>query len=277
MFIFKKVEDLQLYLKDKKGVGFVPTMGALHQGHIYLIQEARQQSDLVVCSIYVNPTQFNNKEDFDKYPITINSDIALLHDGGCDVLFLPDTKEIYPDVMKQEAFELGNITKFLEGEKRPGHFDGVAKVVSRLLEIVQPQKMFLGLKDFQQVLVIKKLVQIKSLEVQIITCNTLREDTGLAMSSRNMRLSPDAKKEAVIIYKLMVEVKEKYYTNSIESLIENAVTNLEKHAEKVEYFVIRDADTLEEINSDTKNTIVLVAAWFGGVRLIDNMVLGVNN
>lgn len=277
MFIFKKVEDLQFYLKDKKGIGFVPTMGALHQGHIYLIQEAKQQSEVVVCSIYVNPTQFNNKEDFDKYPITINSDIILLCDGGCDVLFLPDTKEIYQEGMKQVSYELGKIAKFLEGEKRPGHFEGVAKVVSRLLEIVQPQKMFLGLKDFQQVLVIKKLVQIKSLEVQIITCNTFREDTGLAMSSRNMRLSLDAKKQAVIIYKLMVEVKENYHKNSVESLIKNAVSNLEKHAEKVEYFVIRDADTLEEINSGTKNAIVLVAAWFGGVRLIDNMIVDGNS
>ena len=148
MFIFKKVEDLQFYLKDKKGIGFVPTMGALHQGHLYLIHEAKQQSDLVVCSIYVNPTQFNSKEDFEKYPITINKDIALLHDGGCDVLFLPDTEEMYPKEMKQDSLELGELAKILEGEKRPGHFEGVAQVVSRLLDIVQPQKMFLGLKDF---------------------------------------------------------------------------------------------------------------------------------
>jgi pantoate--beta-alanine ligase len=206
MIIFKTAADINNYLKDvstSETIGFVPTMGALHEGHLSLIRKAKANKHYTVCSIFVNPTQFNDKNDFEKYPSTIDNDIAFLIENECDVLFLPSVEEIYPEGMEiAQHFELGHLNSILEGRFRKGHFNGVAQVVSRLLQIVQPQHLYLGQKDFQQCMVIKRLLETdgKEHEIQLHICPTLREQDGLAMSSRNTRLNNAQRKLAGVIY-----------------------------------------------------------------------------
>ena len=214
MYIFKLKEDLQHFLTTarQKGatIGFVPTMGALHQGHLSLIHEARQQSSLVVCSIFVNPTQFNDPSDFEKYPITIEKDITLLTGAGTDVLFLPSVQEMYPEGLSAPArhYDFGPLETVLEGAHRPGHFQGVGRIVHKLLDIVQPQKLFMGQKDLQQCLVVKHLLKLIHSPAEMIICPTLREPDGLAMSSRNVRLSPEERNNAVALYKALSYIRE---------------------------------------------------------------------
>ena len=216
MIIFKKEQDLRHYLTEQstigKVIGFVPTMGALHQGHRSLIARSRDSGALTVCSIFVNPTQFNDRSDFENYPVKEDSDIETLLDAGCDVLFLPSIDEMYPSgTTAGEQFDFGYLEATLEGAQRPGHFKGVAQIVHRLLDIVKPHFLFLGQKDYQQVIVIKKLLKLsgRDSKVKIVICPTIREQDGLAMSSRNVRLTEPQRALAGILYQCLVSIQAK--------------------------------------------------------------------
>jgi pantoate--beta-alanine ligase len=282
MILFKKAADLRKWLdvqgKKSKNTGFVPTMGALHAGHISLIELSKKKSQITVCSIFINPTQFNDGKDFVKYPVTLEKDISLLETAGCDVLFLPSVDEIYPNGLKQNKYyDLDYLETLLEGKFRPGHFQGVCDVVRRLLDIVQPDVLYLGQKDYQQCMVITRLIGLikKDKKIKIAICPTLRESDGLAMSSRNMRLTEHDRKKAGTIYKSLHRVKEKIQQGNLNELQLEARKMLEKAGFKVDYFEIVDAKNLSTINKwDGKQKLVaVVAAFINEVRLIDNLLL----
>ena len=281
MIIFKIASDLQHYLqsqkiKDKR-IGFVPTMGALHQGHISLILQSKSNTDISVCSIFVNPTQFNDKKDFEKYPITIEQDILLLEKAGCDVLFFPSYQEIYPHKKDTEKkYDLGFVESVFEGAHRPGHFNGVCMVVEKLLNIVQPHQLYLGQKDYQQCIVIKKLIAIMKAKVEVIVCPTQREKNGLAMSSRNRRLDEKQIIQASSIYQTFLYIKNNINKENERSLIAEAKNNLLNNGfDNIDYLSLANAETLEplEIYDEQTSIVILTAAFIGGVRLIDNMLL----
>lgn len=282
MILFKKVTDLRNYLDamaiSGKSAGFVPTMGALHPGHISLAETCKKQNDITVCSIFVNPAQFNDPVDFEKYPVTIEKDIQLLEKAGCDVLFLPSVKEIYPDASQPvKHYELGYLETILEGKFRPGHYQGVCRVMERLLEIVRPQQLYLGQKDFQQCMVITRLIQQMGLhdKIKINICPTLRERDGLAMSSRNVRLGKDEREKAPSIYKVLQYVKDNIESKAPHSLKQEAIKKLTDEGFKVDYVEISEADSLHPLQQWDKKkiTVVLVAAFMNEVRLIDNVVI----
>lgn len=280
MIILKKAIDIINFFSAGKAsglsTGFVPTMGALHTGHISLVTKAKTENDFVIASIFVNPTQFNDTKDFEKYPLTIEQDIYQLEKAGCTVLFLPTVDEMYPDGLKNlPHFELGYIETILEGKYRPGHFQGVCQVVHRLLQIVLPDKLYMGQKDFQQCLVLKKMVNTCCPSVQIIICPTLRESDGLAMSSRNMRLSKQERLVAVEIYATLQEIKKNSKPGDTGLLKKNAIQYLTTKGFKVDYAEIANANTLEPVdNWDGKEKIVaLIATFLNEVRLIDNMMV----
>lgn len=280
MIVFKEVDSIKKYLTAQKEsnqtIGFIPTMGALHQGHLSLVKASKQQADKTVISIFVNPTQFNDASDFEKYPSTIDNDLVLLERAGCDVVFLPSVKEMYPAGTAQtEQYDLGNIEEILEGEFRPGHFQGVAQVVHRLLNIIDPDFIFIGQKDYQQCMVIKRLAEIIHSPVKVVTGNTFREDTGVAMSSRNLRLSENEFENAAAIYKMLEYLKENYSPATIPQLETYASNYLLEHGfKKVDYIKLVDGDTLQPVtNNQQSNVVALVAAFIGEVRLIDNMII----
>jgi pantoate--beta-alanine ligase len=280
MIIFKKAAGITEFLHQsiKKGnkTGFVPTMGALHQGHISLIETAKTAGDLVTCSIFVNPTQFNDIKDFENYPSTIEKDIDGLEKAGCDVLFLPSVNEMYPDGLTNNPhYELGYLETVLEGKYRPGHFQGVCQVVNRLLNIIPADKLYLGQKDFQQCMVIKKMTGLKGIKTAIVICPTLRETDGLAMSSRNLRLNPANRSRAVDIFKTLSHIRSSIKPGDLRELKDLAVKKLDAAGFKTDYVEIADAATLELVNNwDGKIKLVaLCAAFLGEVRLIDNMLL----
>lgn len=282
MILFKKTAELHKWLESQRKVGikigFVPTMGALHPGHLSLIDSSRKENNITAASIFVNPTQFNEPKDFEKYPVTIEKDIDLLEEAGCDVLFLPSLSEIYPDGTKAAIhYDLGFLETVLEGKFRPGHFQGVCMVVHRLLEIVQPDNLYLGQKDYQQCMVITRLIElIKQKEkITVKVCPTLRENDGLAMSSRNMRLNETERKKAVTIYKCLSSIKKNLKTGSLLSLKENARLMLEEKGFRADYVEIANAITLESADKwdGKKKLVALIAAFLGEIRLIDNMPL----
>jgi len=282
MTIIKKISDLQnflgLYRKDGQKIGFAPTMGALHPGHISLITESQKNNGLTVSSIFINPVQFNDPKDYEKYPITLENDILLLEKAGCNVLFLPSVSEVYPDgTTQQKKYELGYLESVLEGQYRPGHFQGVCMVIERLLDIVKPDNLYLGQKDYQQCMVIKKLTELTGLDQTVHTriCPTLREPDGLAMSSRNMRLSETERKNAGTIYKTLQLIKEGLGKNDLRSLKKEAKKILSEKGFKPDYVEIADASTLQLVNDwDGKQKLVaLIAAFLNEVRLIDNLPL----
>jgi pantoate--beta-alanine ligase len=281
MILFKTIDDLQKHLITQKNkglsVGFVPTMGALHQGHLSLINNSKLYCDITVCSIFVNPTQFNDSKDFEKYPITIETDIRLLEQVRCDVLFLPSANEMYPNgTALTRHYELGYLETVLEGKFRPNHFQGVCQIVHRLLEIVLPKYTFLGQKDYQQCMVIQQLIALTGITTQLIIGNTLRETSGLAMSSRNIRLSDDDKLKATIIYQSLKYINENINRKSPDELISSVTNNLYANGfDKIDYVAICNANTLELVNEIDANTpkVALIAAFLGGVRLIDNWLL----
>ena len=281
MVIIKTVHLLEEFIQQKKelklSIGFVPTMGALHQGHLSLIAKSKVTADITICSIFVNPTQFNDVKDFEKYPVTIEQDIYLLEKSSCDVLFLPSVAEIYPSEFQQnKTYSLGFIENVFEGEHRPGHFNGVCMIVEKLLNIVQPHFLFLGQKDYQQCIVIKKLIELMNINIDVIICETLREQSGLAFSSRNQRLSPQAKEQASLIYQSFLEIKQHINESNAHELIEFAKQNfLQNGFDKIDYLSIANAETLEPLSSFSKNTktVILIAVFINGVRLIDNMLL----
>ena len=288
MIICKTIESLHQQLSSLKNqpnnIGFVPTMGALHQGHISLIALSKKQTQTTICSIFVNPTQFNDPKDFEKYPITIEQDILELELAGCDFLFLPSQQEMYPNgTVSEKKYPLGFLDTVLEAAYRPGHFQGVCQVVERLFEIVQHDKLFLGEKDLQQCLVVKKAIEIlgKQNEIELIIAPTLREPSGLAMSSRNRRLSEIDKQKAAAIYKCMQEMKKNLSSKSITDLEQEAKMHLQKNGfDKIDYISVCNATTLEAITkwNGTDKVVVLIAAFLNGIRLIDNMRIdGLNN
>jgi pantoate--beta-alanine ligase len=263
---------------EGKSIGFVPTMGALHQGHIELVKRAIRENDVVVTSIFVNPTQFNNPSDLIHYPRTIEHDKSMLEEAGCHFLFLPEVEEMYPDGVKEKTAEidLGGLDEVMEGEHRPGHFKGVIQVVKKLFDCVGTCKAYFGEKDFQQLAVIRKMVREWKLPVEIVPCPIVRETDGLAMSSRNTRLTAEERKIAPIISKTLFKAKASWNTNSIEQtkkIVEDIIGSEPKL--KLEYFEIADATTLKpaEVNQK-KNVVACIAVHLGAVRLIDNIVLG---
>ncbi|MBP6215032.1 MAG: pantoate--beta-alanine ligase [Chitinophagaceae bacterium] len=282
MIIFKKTRDLHKWLEAQRlagiSIGFVPTMGALHTGHLSLIESSIKANPVTVCSIFVNPTQFNDPKDFEKYPITIEKDIELLANAGCDILFLPSVKEIYPDELSPSLkYDLGYLERILEGKFRPGHFQGVCMVVHRLLEIVMPDNFYLGQKDYQQCMVIKKLIALIGLSNAILVniCPTLREPDGLAMSSRNVRLNEDERIKATAIFRNLSFIKENLTTGDLKGLKETAFRNLSEAGFNVDYIEIADANDLSIIDDwdGQKKLVALAAAFMKEVRLIDNILL----
>ena len=280
MIIFKKKIDISNYIVNYKKtsgkIGFIPTMGALHKGHISLIEASKRTDTLTICSIFVNPTQFNNTADFEKYPVTIEKDIDMLEKAGCNVLFLPSVEEIYPeDSSTTLPYELGFIETVLDGKYRPGHFQGVCNVVQRLLDIVQPNTIYLGQKDYQQCMVIKKLTELIQSPTQIIVCPTLRESDGLAMSSRNMRLTSVERIKAIRISEVLLFIKQEIKPGNLQDLKQRCINYLTNEGYNVDYVEIADATNLTLLqNWDGKTKLVaLVAAFLNEVRLIDNRIV----
>ncbi|MDR3681100.1 MAG: pantoate--beta-alanine ligase [Flavipsychrobacter sp.] len=282
MVIFKKTADLQQYITSERiagrNIGFIPTMGALHAGHISLINTALNNKDLVVCSIFVNPTQFNDKKDYEKYPVTVNEDIGMLVEAGCDVLFLPGIEEIYPEgTDKSPVFDFGYLDTILEGAQRPGHFKGVGQVVSLLFDAVHPQNVYMGQKDYQQCMVIKKLLAITGLQdkIRLHICPTVREADGLAMSSRNRRLTEPQRMLAGCIYQCLVSIESKADTATFEVVKKECTDLLAAKGFIPEYIALANADDLTLLNNYTPAPpmVALIAVRLGEVRLIDNLVL----
>lgn len=278
MKVYQTSRHLSAYIsklkKEGKTIGFVPTMGALHQGHISLVEAAKKECDVVVCSIFVNPTQFNNTEDLAKYPRTTEYDKAMLKIAYCDILYLPSVKDIYPETTENHRVPpVGNILNVLEGVHRPGHFEGMMQVVEILLRKVAPHKLYMGLKDYQQYMIVCNMVDVLKLPVVVIGQPTIREKDGLAMSSRNVRLTKLGRKNATAIYKAMNFVKENLKKSPLTELEKQGATLIEKATNgKIEYFSIVNKFSLEP-DTDLKNLIVLTAVWVDGVRLIDNLEL----
>ena len=280
MLIFTKIVELQAFVKQIKNLnqslGFVPTMGALHNGHISLIEASQKNCQITICSIFVNPTQFNDKKDLERYPRTPDKDIQLLEKAKCNALFLPDAEEIYPKPEEKVNFDFGNLDKLLEGKYRPGHFKGVAQVVKRLFELVTPDKAFFGSKDFQQVLIVKALVNKLNLNVNIISCPILREPDGLAMSSRNTLLNEKERKIAGLIPKIMQTAKEIILTNDIAEAKQFVISEVSKEPlMNLDYFEICNPETLENIPKLKSNekAVALIAIFVGKIRLIDNLII----
>lgn len=277
MIIFETVSDLQkaiLPLKEVgKSVGFVPTMGALHEGHVSLVRKSIEQNDITVVSIFVNPTQFNNKEDLVKYPRTLDKDSALLKDIGADFIFAPNVNEVYPEPDTRQ-FDFGLLDKVMEGKFRPGHFNGVAQVVSRLFDIVKPDRAYFGEKDFQQLAIIRDMVKQYAFPIEIIPMPIVREESGLAKSSRNQRLSKEEKEDAVAICRALYKSKESIDEYSVQETCRNVVDEINSIPSlTVEYFEIVDGDSLQSINnwSDTSYAVGCITVFCGEVRLIDNI------
>jgi pantoate--beta-alanine ligase len=251
-------------------------MGALHDGHISLLERSKNQTEITVCSIFINPTQFNDKKDFEKYPTSIEQDINKIESVGTDILFFPGTDELYPKgITRLEQYDLGYLETILEGKYRPGHFQGVCQVMERLLKIVKPDKLFMGQKDYQQSLIIKQLLMANGAEIELLVCPTIREPSGLAMSSRNSRLHEPERKTASLIYESLKFTKENLRQGELSTLKKQAISFLSEKDFIVDYFEIADASTLQPVNSwdGRQKLIALVAVYLNEVRLIDNMLL----
>ena len=277
MKIFTTANEIQQYLQQLKAqgntIGFVPTMGALHAGHLSLIKKAQQSNDIVVCSIFVNPTQFTDPADLEKYPRPITSDIAQLEQVNCDVLFTPAVNEIYA-THEQWHLNIGQLENLLEGKFRPGHYQGVTQVVYKLFNIVKPDTAFFGQKDYQQVLVVSKMVELLNMLVKLVMCPIAREPDGLAMSSRNIHLTADDRQHALVLSKALQWVRDNFSADKIDGLQAEAAKLISSEpGAELEYFEIADGNTLHPANETTKNVVALVAARVGKTRLIDNILI----
>jgi len=275
--IFTTKKELSNYLaivrRNSKTIGFVPTMGALHDGHFSLIKLAADQSDIVVCSIFVNPTQFNDPKDLEKYPRPIEEDLRKLELSSCHVLFLPEITEMYTKEEKWHV-ELGEIENILEGKYRIGHYQGVTQIVKKLFDTVQADLAFFGQKDYQQFCVIQKMISLFNLPIKLVLCPTVREMNGLAMSSRNIYLTEDQKQEALKLSEVLELTKRNFKLKSLEELKAEALSILiQKGSIKPDYFEICTMDDLQPATSKNKPLIALVAAYVGTTRLIDNVIL----
>lgn len=278
MKIFSKKYDLMAFLSpfiSEKSIGFVPTMGALHQGHLSLIKRSASENDLTIVSIFVNPTQFNNAEDLQKYPRTLQKDIDLIENFNPNiVIFAPEIQEMYGENVASETFNFNGLDRLMEGASRPGHFDGVGTIVKKLFEIVQPTKAYFGEKDFQQILIIETMVQQFQLPVTIVRCPIVREENGLAMSSRNQRLSATAKKKAGIIFESLQIAKHLFSEKSISEIQTEIELFFSKNPDfQLEYFTIANATTLLPVSEKLPNQTYrgFIAVYVEGVRLIDTM------
>ncbi|MFH6603324.1 pantoate--beta-alanine ligase [Maribacter algicola] len=273
----KELKGAITNLRGDKGLGLVPTMGALHQGHLSLVERALRQNDAVVVTIFVNPTQFNNAEDLEKYPKTLEADISLLKKASEDIIvFAPSTEEIYTTDIRSKKYDLNGLEKVMEGAFREGHFDGVGTIVETLLRMVEPDRAYFGEKDFQQLQIIKKLAKTKKIPVEIIGCPIVREPNGLAMSSRNERLSKSLRKEAAFIYKTLKAAKKRFGTESAKSVTDWVKKQFMGHRHlKLEYIQIANAETLTPVKRKSNQTKyrAFVAVYAGDVRLIDNIAL----
>lgn len=279
MNVFHSKDALKAFLapaiQENSNIGFVPTMGAIHQGHLSLIQQAMTENKLVVVSIFVNPTQFNNTEDLEKYPRTLDRDLTIIGQLSDQIIvYAPDVDDVYQGTTLAENFEYDGLENEMEGANRPGHFNGVGTVVKKLFEIVQPQKAYFGEKDFQQLQIIRKMVEKNNMNIEIIGCPIFREESGLAMSSRNERLSEAAKQKATFIYKTLVEAKKRFQESSLSEIIHFVSNSFENNPDfTLEYFIIADEESLE---SATKKEIGrkyrgFIVVHIEDIRLIDNI------
>jgi len=280
MILFKRSIDIRNWLEGLKTrggtTGFVPTMGALHDGHIQLIKASKAVSSITICSIFVNPAQFNDPRDFEKYPKSTEKDIQLLERAGTDIVFLPAPEEIYPNGNKNlEKYDLGSLETILEGRYRPGHFQGVCQVMKRLLDIVQPDHLFMGQKDYQQCLVVQRLIGLMHIPVTFHAIATIREPDGLAQSSRNRRLNPDQRKHAIAISQSLNYIREHLLYDDADAVLRIAREKLDAAHFKTDYISIAKAEDLQPIQSwnGKEKAVALIAAFQGDVRLIDNMLL----
>lgn len=280
MILFKKVDDLRRYLSDErengKKIGFVPTMGALHTGHISLVELSNKKADLTVCSIFVNPTQFNESTDLKNYPRTPEPDIEKLVDSGCHILFMPPVEEVYPQNYKAaQTFDFGDLDKPMEGVERPGHFQGMAQVVYRLLQIVEPNSLYMGQKDYQQFAIVQEMLKQMGSDIELVIGPTVREIDGVAMSSRNMRLNKNQRSIAPNIYRTLMAVKDKMDQFLPKELEKMAIEMLSNQGMELEYFEIVDGTTLTPIASfdESEKVVACTAVRVGEIRLIDNFIL----
>ncbi len=280
MLIFSDISSIKSHLNKlkKKGniIGFVPTMGAFHNGHLSLIKKSISENNFTVVSIFVNPTQFDNSEDLKTYPSNINNDIALLKSiSNKIILFNPDPEEIYSDGIKSQQFNFNGLDEHMEGKYRQNHFQGVATVVSKLLSIVEPYNVYFGEKDFQQLRIIENLVFEKKINTKVIRCETLRDSDGLALSSRNSKLSFSSKKMATNLFKALNFAKEKFNTLDVVEIEKKVIEQMTAHSEiKLDYFIIADEEKLEpSILKNNQKYRAFIAAYISGVRLIDNIKL----
>ena len=269
------VNYIERHKEMGKKIGFAPTMGALHLGHISLYETAKKENDEIISSIFVNPTQFNNPDDFEKYPQTLENDLKLLEKAGVDAVYVPKAIDIYPEGLKSKHYDFDGLDNEMEGKYRPGHFDGVGTVVEELLRQVQPHNAYFGEKDYQQLAIIKKMVEKTKLPVKIHGVLTLRENSGLAMSSRNLRLTEKQRKEATIIYETLLKVKECFKVLSVKEIKERVEKIFQDSNFELEYFIIADEKTLKETDFfyKDKSYRAFIVAYAGDVRLIDNMHL----
>lgn len=281
MKVLNSRQELSHYIesvkKNNQTIGFAPTMGALHQGHLSLYQAAKKENDIVISSIFVNPTQFNNPEDLEKYPRTVEADLKALEESQTvDAVYLPEVKDLYPDGLKSQSYDFDGLENEMEGKFRPGHFDGVGTVVEELFNQVKPDNAYFGEKDFQQLAIIKKMVEKKQIPVHIIGAPILREPHGLAMSSRNERLTPEQRKNAKIIYQTLKQVNDWFRVISIPEIHERVNTIFENSKDfELEYFTIANEKDLKETDFFYKDQSyrAFIAVFAGPVRLIDNIHL----
>lgn len=279
MILFKKSDQLKEHLEQLKVkahvIGFVPTMGALHQGHLSLLNASVSAGHTTVCSIFINPTQFNDPADFQKYPVTLTNDIRLLYESGTKILFLPEVSEIYPNGFEHPRYDLAELDTILEGKYRPGHFQGVCQVMHRLLKIVQPHHLYMGQKDYQQCMVVNRLIKIIQSETVLHACATLREPDGLAMSSRNMRMDAAERKKATAIFAALTYLTNNIQQGDLGNLVKTAASILVQNQLKADYVEIADAGTLQQVTywNGNQKLVALIAAYINEIRLIDNMAL----
>lgn len=278
MKIFNSRQSVHNYLNELrasgKSIGFVPTMGALHDGHLSMIKLANQKADVIVCSIFVNPTQFTDKKDLENYPRPVDDDIRKLEEVNCHVLFIPGVNEMYSSDEKWNI-ELGNLDKILEGKIRPGHYQGVTQIVKKLFDTINPHYAFFGQKDYQQFMVISYMVKKLFVKIKLVLCPIIRETDGLAMSSRNIYLSPDDRKNALALFKALNKVKEQFKTKAIPQIKKEAESYLKAAPGiEIEYFEIFNANSFAATSSKRPASLIaLVAAKVGLIRIIDNMIL----
>ena len=280
MYLFKKTQALRQFLETyrskNRSIGFVPTMGALHEGHLSLVRQSLESTQCTVCSIFVNPTQFNEASDLEKYPRTPSQDLTMLYKAGCHVVFMPSPEEVYPTGLDTRIkLDFKGLDQPMEGRFRPGHFDGVAQVVKRLLDIVEPDKLFMGQKDYQQFLIVQHMARTLSIPTEVVMSPIVREKSGLAMSSRNQRLGPEQREQAAALHQTLLQVEKWMAEFPPREVEQMALQALQQPGLEPEYFQLVDGQTLQPV-SDYESPAAIVACaaiWVGGVRLIDNLIL----